>query len=272
MKYEPHDRHFYVHDRLGSVRQVIRGWCLTNSYTYGPFSEMIAADCNEDIENPFKFTGQFYDSEIGQYYLRARQYDPQLMRFSGRDPIDGSYEEPMTLHKYMYCLNDPIDYVDPTGESLDTITSVSIGAEMYAQDLAVGGLAAALVYAIVIQNELYQEAIESICTGFTYEVDNMIDFGLDVYAIAQTKAARKDIAGAMKQINIHLNKISNSSGSSPNDPIKQWLKHVRKHLRNVAKAADRLKGKEQEETLKYVEDTWKQLEGMAKEHGLPWGS
>ena len=38
------------------------------------------------------------------------------MRFSSRDPVDGDYDEPMTLHKYLYCLNDPVDYVDPTGE------------------------------------------------------------------------------------------------------------------------------------------------------------
>jgi RHS repeat-associated protein len=90
-------------------------WPVLNSYTYGPFGEMIAADSTETIDNPFKFTGQYYDYEIGQYYLRARQYDPQLMRFTGRDPIASSPQEPMSLHKYLYCVNNPINLSDPMG-------------------------------------------------------------------------------------------------------------------------------------------------------------
>jgi hypothetical protein len=50
------------------------------------------------------------------YYCIARYYDPELMRFTGRDPVEGSYEEPLTLHKYLYCGNDSINRTDPTGE------------------------------------------------------------------------------------------------------------------------------------------------------------
>lgn len=62
------------------------------------------------------FTGQYYDSEIGQYYMRARQYDPQLMRFTGRDLVTGEQEYPLTLHKYLYCGNDSINRIDPSGK------------------------------------------------------------------------------------------------------------------------------------------------------------
>jgi hypothetical protein len=51
------------------------------------------------------------------YYCIARYYDPELMRFTGRDPVEGSYEEPLTLHKYLYCGNDSINRTDPTGEN-----------------------------------------------------------------------------------------------------------------------------------------------------------
>lgn len=76
---------------------------------------MIATECTEWFYNPFKFTGQWFDAEIGQYYLRARMYDPQLMRLTSRDPITGKFEESLTLHKYLYCTNDSINKVDPTG-------------------------------------------------------------------------------------------------------------------------------------------------------------
>jgi RHS repeat-associated protein len=109
--------YFYIHDRLGSVRLVVNSvGDVNNTYTYNPFGEMFASECDESVYNPFKFTGQWYDSEIGQYYLRARQYDPALMRFGARDPVRGKYTEPLTLHRYLYCINAPTQYIDPTGE------------------------------------------------------------------------------------------------------------------------------------------------------------
>jgi RHS repeat-associated protein len=109
-------RYFYLHDRLGSVRLVINSaGDVNNTYTYNPFGEMFPTECNEAVSNPFKFSGQFFDDEIGQYYLRARQYDPYIGRFTSRDPIDGKFEEPLTFHKYLYCTNNPINFIDPQG-------------------------------------------------------------------------------------------------------------------------------------------------------------
>ena len=110
------DRYFYLHDRLGNVRQVIdTSGDVKDRYTYDPFGELFDTEKEETISNPFKFTGQYFDSEIGQYYLRARQYDPHIARFTARDPIFGSFQEPLTLHAYIYCLNDPVNKIDPHG-------------------------------------------------------------------------------------------------------------------------------------------------------------
>jgi len=84
-------KYFYLHDRLGSVRQLIKynapNVDVVNLYTYEPFGRLFATETAENISNPFKFTGQWYDAEIGQYYLRARQYQPHISRFTSRDPI-----------------------------------------------------------------------------------------------------------------------------------------------------------------------------------------
>jgi len=51
--------YFYLHDRLGSVRQVINNQGqVRNYYTYPPFGEVFAAENTENVSNPFKFTGQ----------------------------------------------------------------------------------------------------------------------------------------------------------------------------------------------------------------------
>jgi RHS repeat-associated protein len=119
--------YIYLHDRLGSVRQVIdSSGNVKNTYTYTPFGQIIedSNDGPQATSNDFMFTGQWGacpvprhgNSEIAQYYLRARMYDPQLMRFTSIDPVFGKLYQPLTLHKYLYCLNDPENRIDPDGE------------------------------------------------------------------------------------------------------------------------------------------------------------
>ena len=110
------DRYYYLQNRLGSIRQVIDSSAATvATYTYNPYGEDFTGECNETIYNPFKFTGQWYDSKTGQYCLRARQYEPQLMRFTGSDPVKGKLSRPLSLHKHLYTNNDPVNRVDPRG-------------------------------------------------------------------------------------------------------------------------------------------------------------
>lgn len=107
---------FYLYDRLGSVRQVIDEYgVVRNRYTYDPFGEIFTSEKQESIANPFRFTGQYFDSELGQYHLRARQYDPHISRFTAYDPVDGKFTEPLTLHKYLYCKNNSINLVLSVG-------------------------------------------------------------------------------------------------------------------------------------------------------------
>jgi len=78
-------RYFYLHDRLGSVRQIINtAGGVANHYTFRPFGRVYIAEKQENISNPFWFTGQYYDSEIKEYYLRARQYEPRINRFASK--------------------------------------------------------------------------------------------------------------------------------------------------------------------------------------------
>ena len=64
---------------------------------------------DEDDVNPFRYCGEYYDTETGTYYLRARSYDPAIGRFTAEDPIrDG-------LNWYSYCGGNPVMFVDPTG-------------------------------------------------------------------------------------------------------------------------------------------------------------
>ena len=76
----------------------------------------------EDTEigelNPTRYRGYYQDTETGLYYLQSRYYDPTTMRFINADDpniIQMGTEEKQELNLYVYCLNDPVNSVDPTG-------------------------------------------------------------------------------------------------------------------------------------------------------------
>jgi RHS repeat-associated protein len=52
-----------------------------------------------------------FDPETGLYYYRARYYDPNSGRFVSEDPLEFMGEK----NYYRYALNNPTNYVDPTG-------------------------------------------------------------------------------------------------------------------------------------------------------------
>ncbi|MEM2592629.1 MAG: RHS repeat-associated core domain-containing protein [Thermofilaceae archaeon] len=52
----------------------------------------------------------------GLMKVGVRWYDPAVGRFLQQDPWLGSIYEPLTLNAYTYCLNDPVNAVDPSGK------------------------------------------------------------------------------------------------------------------------------------------------------------
>jgi RHS repeat-associated protein len=61
------------------------------------------------------YTGEQYDANLQQYYLRARYYNPSNGRFNQLDPFAGNYSDPQSLHKYLYCHANPVNAIDPSG-------------------------------------------------------------------------------------------------------------------------------------------------------------
>ncbi len=107
------DRYYYVHDGLGSVRQVLdSAGQIATRYTYDPFGMPLPGD---GVPNPWQFTGEAWDAEVELLYLRARYYQPETGRFMTKDPWRGEPSRPGTLNPYLYVRNNPANSTDPSG-------------------------------------------------------------------------------------------------------------------------------------------------------------
>ena len=99
----------YACDEMGSITDITdcHGTVL-NHYAYDAFGNRTVEE--ETVENRFGFAGEMMDAVTGQYYLRARFYNPVIARFLSEDTYYGD-----GLNLYAYCHNNPVGYVDPSG-------------------------------------------------------------------------------------------------------------------------------------------------------------
>jgi RHS repeat-associated protein len=84
-------------------------------YQYDAWGNVISQSGTMASSIPYRYAGYQYDQVTGLYYLMARYYDPNLGRFITKDSIEGRVEDPITFNKYLYVLNNPLVYSDPTG-------------------------------------------------------------------------------------------------------------------------------------------------------------
>ena len=82
--------------------------------TKSAFGELLGHSGSDP--QPYAFTGEPYDPNLGFQYHRARWMDPRVGRFVGMDPFGGRTYDPATLHRYHYAKLRPVDTIDPSGE------------------------------------------------------------------------------------------------------------------------------------------------------------
>ena len=99
---------YYHYNAHGDVVQLTNATgTVLHDYSYDAFG--VERNAAEGDANPFRYCGEQYDAETGNYYLRARTYNPTTGRFTQEDPIrDG-------LNWYAYCAGNPVMRVDPGG-------------------------------------------------------------------------------------------------------------------------------------------------------------
>ena len=118
--------YFYLRDGQGNIIAIVdsAGSVVVQYYYDAWGNHKVVDEKGDEITssthignvNPFRYRGYYYDTETGLYFLQTRYYDPEVGRFLNRDSVQ--YADPETingLNLYAYCLNNPVEYVDPEG-------------------------------------------------------------------------------------------------------------------------------------------------------------
>ncbi len=81
---------------------------IRTAYSYAPFG---AVSASGDVSQPFQWSSEHYDSELGLVYYNYRHYSPSFGRFLSRDPI----QEQGGLNLYAFVKNSPNISMDLLG-------------------------------------------------------------------------------------------------------------------------------------------------------------
>lgn len=120
------EQHYYMTDELMSPRLIIGDAGIISNISYDSFGNSL---CMQGTDEPiFGFTGYRPDPVSGFSYAGNREYDSRTGRFISRDPFPGIMLMPITLNAYMYCMGDPVNYVDPTGAVWAALAGGIVGA------------------------------------------------------------------------------------------------------------------------------------------------
>jgi RHS repeat-associated protein len=134
---------------------------IVELYSFDAYGNAIGFDPSV-VLTEFLYSGEQFDSKIGQQYLRARYYDPATGRFNRLDPFFGNLNDPQSLHKYLYTHANPISGIDPSGRSLAGVSiSIAIGAGLGA---LVGG--AFSYYDTLLGGGTHTDALGAYWEGF----------------------------------------------------------------------------------------------------------
>jgi len=125
---------YYQVDGLGTTRGLTNAQGnVVRTYNYEAYGELLNSTGN--AENKYMFAGEQYDEALGDYYNRARYYDQSTGRFTRRDDYEGRLGEPLTLHKYMYTHDNPVNFTDPSGKTTLAETNITFAVLNVLQNL-----------------------------------------------------------------------------------------------------------------------------------------
>jgi len=160
-------RYYLVFDQVGSLRVITdSSGNLVKQIDYDSFGNILSETGSLALSVPFGFAGGLHDRDTGLVKFGYRDYDPDNGRWCAKDPIGfGGGDTDL----FGYCMNDPVNLVDPTGEfallgaiiggAIDLATQLVVGDEVNVVSIGVSALAGAAGVGL-------GNAVNKLVTGF----------------------------------------------------------------------------------------------------------
>ncbi len=109
----------FTKDHLGSIREVMdQKQDVIQRYSYSSYGktklEKIAKDRSTVVDVPYGYTSREWEKETGDYFYRARYYDPETGRFLSEDPIGFAGKD---YNLYRYVRGNVLKSIDSTGKA-----------------------------------------------------------------------------------------------------------------------------------------------------------
>jgi RHS repeat-associated protein len=177
---------YFLYDGHGSARQLSNSSGeITEAFSYDGYGMLLGGNPprGSTPATNLMYAGEYFDTEVQHYNLRARYYDPLNGRFNQMDSFAGNNEDPQSLHKYLYCHANPVNMTDPSG---------------YFGDMGFAGILAAtsiqsVMYGIILGASINAYSGGKIALGFGSYISYL--FQGNTWAVAA-----KGILGAIRDL------------------------------------------------------------------------
>jgi RHS repeat-associated protein len=228
--------YYLAYDQVGSLRVVAdSAGNIVKRIDYDSFGNILY-DSNPGFTVPFGFAGGLQDRDTGLVRFGFRDYDPDIGRWTAKDPIffaGGSSD------LYGYCMNDPVNFEDSFGLALTerqrlivsvagsigaVVGSIAVGATTWGIGTPVGA---------AVGGALFSAAAASLLGGDLAEVSSAFvsnlgagylgaGIGSLMYSISRTglQASLRTgaLAGALKALMFESDPLFGSGGPDSASP------------------------------------------------------
>ena len=97
---------------------------FTVTYDYDAFGILLHS--TGSTPNNYLYSGEQFDPDLGLYYNHARYLNTSTGRFWSMDTEEGDENDPLSLHKYIYTGDDPINQADPSGHDFSLAEAIAV--------------------------------------------------------------------------------------------------------------------------------------------------
>ena len=166
MNYEG-NTYYLGYDQVGTLKAVTsEDGTIVKSIEYDTFGNVLS-DSNLTFKVPFGFAGGLYDQDTKLTRFGYRDYDAYTGKWTAKDPIgfDGG-----DTNLYGYVLQDPVNFMDPTGEFRNPIIVISVGTMLL---LKVFDYSTGFVKTVNIYNS--HAEVDAVCAEAKRSLQNLID-------------------------------------------------------------------------------------------------